>query len=465
MKLLSEAILSFTDWVWGYPCIILLVVGGVFLTIQIHFIQFTKLGFILKNTIIKSMGEKGTDKTFSGWQAVTGALASTLGNGTIVGAGMAIGLGGPGAIFWMWLCGLVACAIKYGEVVLAMNHRILNKDGQWEGGPQHYLPSATGWKWLGGLFAVIMVFAMFLSAFAQIGAGVDNVVVLGLNRIICTIIFTFLAALVVLGGMRSLLGFTEKIVPFMSVLYIGAGLIVIGLNFRNLPDAFLSIFRYAFTGHAAFGGFGGAGAALCIRWGLARGIYSNDAGAGMTTITHSVADVNHPVQQGMWAIFEVFFSTIIVCTVSALVVLVTGVWTVSSDAATLTLAGFETSLGRIGSIIIAVCLLLFTFTSAVASIEFGVSQMRKLFGEHMDKIFRCIYLILLFVGGIVGIQALISYMDFFAFCLILLNVTGIYKCYREIRTTTEEYFDNPERWEKETWAPWVHMRENYEADR
>lgn len=306
MSAFLNAILDFTNWIWGLPMLLAIVGGGLFLSVRLRFLQFRRLPFILKNTIMKSIGQKGKNGKFSGWQAVTGALASTLGAGNIIGTAMAIAFGGPGGVFWLWVAGFAACIVKYSEVTLAMKFRHLDENGKWVGGPQYYLSEATGWKWLSIAYSIACVICMFLAASAQIGSSVDNIVTFGFGRMAVTIALTILCALVVVGGMRNLLSVSEKVVPVMSVLYIAGALAVIIINIQVLPEVFISIFSHAFTGHAAAGGFGGAAVAACIRWGVCRGIYSNDAGVGYVTIAHSVADVNHPVQQGMWGVFEVF---------------------------------------------------------------------------------------------------------------------------------------------------------------
>ena len=454
-------ILAFTNWVWGYPMLIWLVGGGIFLSFKIHMIQFTKLGFIMKQTIIKSI--KGEDATsdgekVSGYKAVTGALASTLGAGSIVGAAMAVGYGGPGGVFWLLVAGLVACSIKYSEVVIAMKHRERGKN-EWIGGPQYYLTKATGWKWIGVVYAVCCIICLFLAASAQIGSIVDTLGALKVPKIPATVVITLAAGLIVLGGMSRLLDFTEKIVPVMSIMYVVGGILVILLNIQALPGAFASIFRYAFTGRAAFGGFGGATLAMCIRWGVCRGIYSTDAGVGVTTITHVAADVNHPAQQGLWGIFEVV-STIAICLITCLVILVTGVWETNSSAATLTLAGFQAGIGKAaGGFIVTVALLLFCFTTAVAQTLFGCGQMVKLFGNHASVWGKYVFLGLMFVGGIVGISTIINYVDFMSALLIFINMLGIYMRSNEIKEVTEEYFKNPERWEHEMWEPWKKANE------
>ena len=460
---MSNPILTFTNWVWGYPMLIWLVGGGIFLSFRYKFIQFTKLGFVLKNTIVKAFkgGEINSDgNKISGYKAVTGALASTLGAGNIVGTAIAIGYGGPGGVFWLWLTGLFACVIKYSEVVLGMKYRQRDKEGKWFGGPQYYLPKATGWKWIGFAYAISCAFCLFLAASAQIGSVVDTVETIHIPRIVSTAVLIIAAALIVLGGLTRLLSFTEKIVPVMSVIYMAAGLVVIVLNAKELPAAFASIFQYAFTGRAAVGGFGGATLAMCIRWGVCRGVYSNDSGTGVTTITHAAADVNHPVQQGMWGIFEVFFDTIVVCSVTCLVILTTGVWQTDASVSTLTIAGFQKALGPVaGGFIVFLSLTLFCFTTAVAQTLFGCDQLVKIFGEKAGTWGKYVYLGLMFIGGMVGISALINYVDFGSFLIIFFNMIGVYLCHGEVRKLTEEYFSDTEKWETQKWQPWVEMEE------
>ncbi len=458
-----QAILKFTNWVWGYPMLIWLVGGGIFLTIRLKFIQFTKLGFVFKNTIGKSFRKKGSKSDMiSGFKAVTGALASTLGAGNIVGTAMAIAFGGPGGVFWMWVTGLVACVIKYSEVTMSMKYRHKNKDGSWEGGPQYYLEKCTGWKWLGVAYAVSATFCLFLAASAQVGSGIDNLVGLGANRMVMTAIEIVLITVIVIGGMNRLLNVTEKLVPFMSILYIVGGLIVIVLNIANVPEAFFSIFRYAFTGRAAFGGFGGASIAMCIRWGVCRGIYSNDSGTGTTTIAHAASeDANHPVQQGMWGIFEVFFDTMIVCTITCIVILSTGVWTVESNSSILTATAFSSTLGNVGSLLVTFCLVIFTFTTACAQVEFGAVQLKKLLGEKAYFPAKVVYLFLMFAGGMVGIEALINYVDFGSFLIILFNMIGVYLCHKEVVELTNEYFADTKLWETKRWSKWVEQENEF----
>lgn len=448
---------DFANWLWGIPMLLVIVGGGFVMSVRLGFPQFTRLGFVLKNTVGKSFGKKGQDGKISGWQAVTGALASTLGAGNIIGTAMAVGFGGPGGVFWMWLSGFFCCVVKFCETTMAMKYRKLNNKGQWEGGPQIYLTAGTGWKWISPLYAVICIICLFLAASAQIGSGVDNLVGLGTPRLGTTIVLTILVGVVVIGGMKSLLSVTEKIVPFMSVLYMVGCLVVIVLNIGNLPEAFFSIFRYAFTGRAAVGGFLGATVMQSIRWGIARGCYSNDAGTGVTTIVHAVADVNHPIQQAMWAIFEVFFDTIIVCSMTCLTVLSSGVWTTGIDPAIMTATAFQNALGTFGGVLVTIAVVLFTFTTACAQIEFTEAQFVALVGEKARGVARWGMLALILVGGMVGISTLISYVDFFAGVYTLVNLLGVYWCGGQIVELFKEYFADTNKWEHTKWRHWVDL--------
>lgn len=459
-----NGILTFTNWVWGYPMMIWLLCGSIFLTAKLGFLQFRKFPFIMKHTIGKAFHEKKQNGKISGWQAVTGALSSTLGAGNIVGVGIAVAYGGPGALFWMWIVGFIVCILKYSEVLMALKFRIKNSRGEWEGGPQYYLSNGTGWKWLGMTYAVVLCAVMFVSASAQIGAGVDNVVALNVNRTVGTTVFTLVAAIVVIGGMKRLLSFTEKIVPFMSILYVGAGLIVIAMNIENLPEVLELIFTTAFTGQASVGGFVGATFVMCVRWGLARGMYSCDAGAGHASITHSVADVNHPVQQAMWGIFEVFFSTIVVCSITGFTVLITGAWLQNPDGSVLVLNAFQSTLGRAGAIIVAVSLILFTFTTACANVAFGSIQLNRIFNEKVGYFGRFIYIVVLYFAGMAGINAIINYMDFGSFLVVFINTIGLYVCYKQIIELSHEYFSNPEKWETTMWQKWQDMEKGVSVD-
>lgn len=461
MSTILDLILAFTDWLWGIPMLLWIVGGGFVMSALLGFPQFTKLGFILKNTIFKGFGQKGESGKFSSWQAVTGALASTLGAGNIIGTAMAIAFGGPGGVFWMWISGLVCAVVKYCETTMAMKYRRLNSKGEWEGGPQLYLSAGTGWKWISPVYAVICIICLFLAASAQIGSGVDNIAGMGAPRMATTIIITVLVGVVVIGGMRSLLAVTEKLVPLMSGLYMLGAIVVILMNITAVPGAIASVFACAFTGKAAVGGFAGAIVTQSIRWGVARGCYSNDAGTGVTTITHAVAEVNHPIQQSMWAVFEVFFDTIVVCTMTCLVVLTSGVWTEDVAPSIMTATAFGNNLGTVGSLLVTVAVVMFTFTTACAQIEFTEKQFVRLVGEKGGVVCRWIMLALILCGGLIGIDALIGYVDFFAGLYTLVNMLGVYWCGKQIVALHKEYFSDVQKWETTKWPEWVKLEKEF----
>ena len=465
MDAILQGMQAFANWIWGIPMLLWIVGGGLIMSIRLGFLQFTKLGFILKNTIGKSMGQKGKDGKFTGWQAVTGALASTLGAGNIIGTAMAIAFGGPGGVFWLWLSGFFCCIVKYCETTIAMKYRKMGPNGIWEGGPQIYLSKATGWKWLSPLYAVLVICGLFLAASAQIGSGVDNLVKMGTPRLATTVVLTLLVGLVVIGGVRSLLKVTELLVPFMSVLYMAGCIVVIAMHITQLPGVIVMIFEDAFTGRAAFGGFVGATVTQSIRWGIARGCYSNDAGTGVTTILHSVADVNHPVQQSIWGIFEVFFDTIVVCSMTCFVVLTSGVWEAKLDPAVMTVTAFTDSMGILGGILATVAVVLFTFTTACAQITFTEAQIVSLAGEKYRKLGRYGMVALILMGGMVGISALIPYIDFFTGLYTFFNMLGVYWCGSMVVALTKEYFADPQLWETKKWPAWEAIEKKFAGSR
>ena len=463
MSAINDLIMAFTGWIWGVPMLVFLVGGGLYLSVRTGFMQFTKLGYVLKNTIFKGFGKKVSgENKFSSFQALTGALANTLGAGNIIGTAMAIAYGGPGGVFWLWMTGFFCCMVKYAETCMAMKYRHKDSKGQWVGGPQFYLTESTGWKWISPIYALLCIACLWLAASGQIGSGVDNLEIIGAPRMVSTFVLIALVALIVLGGMKGLLRMTEKLVPAMAIIYMIGCLAVIILNIGALPGVIVDIFRYAFTGRAAIGGFAGATFAACVRWGVARGAYSNDAGTGVTTITHAVAECNHPVEQSMWTIFEVFFDTIVICSMTCFVILTTGVWTAEGVIpAVMTATAFEMTFGAIGKYAVAIIVVLFTFTTACAQTEFVAAQFSKLFGEKAMIVGRVGGLAIMVVGGVVGLGGLINYIDFFSGLYIIVNMVVVYMRSGEVVELTKEYFADTKKWETEMWPKWAAMEAEF----
>ncbi len=446
-----DIIFKITDWLWAYPMLIVMVGGGLYLSIQLKFMQFVKLPMILKRTIGKSFNQKGKDGKISGYQAVTAALASTLGTGNIVGVAFAIAYGGPGAVFWMWVVGLVACAIKFSEIIIAIKYRHINEAGDYVGGPMYYLSRGTPFKWLGSVYAVSAVVVLAIASAVQAGSVVDSVQFIHINRYVSTITVAMIVVIVVYGGIRRIVSITEKMVPVMSLVYVIGGLTVIAINYQAIPGVIESIFVHAFTTTSAAGGFIGSTLALTIRWGVARGIYSNDSGNGLTSITHSNATIKHPVQQGMWGVFEVLFSTMFVCSITAFAVLTSGIWTKlpSNEASSMTIQAYQGALGTtIGGGIVSFSLFLFALSTIIAFFYFGEKQMERLFGLRAAKITKFIYCGFVILGGIHGVDNLIKILDFFNAIFILVNMFGIFWMTKQIKALKEEYFADPEYYDK-----------------
>ena len=438
------AILSFTNWLWGLPMLILLVGGGLVFTALLGGFQFVKLPYILKNTIGKAFSSKNENGKISGFQALTTALATTLGTGNIVGVALAIAYGGPGAVFWMWVVGLVASVIKYSEVTIAMKYREKNEKGEWVGGPMTYLSKGTGIKWLGALFAIVAIPQLAVASSVQASSLGDTVAALGIPKLVSTLFIVAIVVIVVYGGVTRIVSVTEKMIPFMSILYMIGGIAIIIMNLSALPGVFASIFEGAFTGTAATGGFAGASIAMAVRWGVSRGIYSNDSGNGLTSIAHCNADVNHPVQQGMWGIFEVFFDTLIVCSVTALAVLCSGVWQTmtTEQGGSMTVTAFKQNLGMVGSLVVSVSLFLFALSTVIVFVYYGEKMADALWGQLGAKITRFAYCAMLFIGSVVSLGVLIQLLDFGNAAIIIINMTGLFIMFKDVRALTKEYFSS-----------------------
>ncbi|MDD4089370.1 MAG: amino acid carrier protein, partial [Tissierellia bacterium] len=298
------------NFVWGPPILILIVGTGLYLSVKTGFFSITKLGYVLKNTLLKMFSkEQRGEGEVTAFQAVATALAATVGTGNIAGVATAIALGGPGAIFWMWLAAILGMTTKFAEVVLSVNFREKTEDGRFVGGPMYYIDKGLGknWKWLAVLFA-------FFGALASFGIGnmtQANSVALAVEStfnippLATGITLAILTGLVIVGGIKRIGAFTEKLVPFMAAVYIIGGLVILFANAAKIPGAFGLIFSEAFTGTAAVGGFAGSTMALAIRFGIARGVFTNEAGLGSAPIAHAAATTDHPVRQGLWGVFEV----------------------------------------------------------------------------------------------------------------------------------------------------------------
>ena len=441
-----NAIAAFGNWFWGIPILILVVGGGIFITIRLGFIQFKKFGYICSQTFGKMFAKREEGKMSSFTVACT-ALASTIGASNIVGVPVAIALGGPGAVFWIWLIALIGCATKYTEVALGVKYREKNEAGEWVGGPFYYLRGLGGslGKFLGGFYAVGLMIELIPSLAAQALSATSQFAIFGLDQKIVGVIIGIFTILVVAGGLSRIGKVLDYMVPIMAVVYMVGAFIVIFANIGNLIPSIVSVFVYAFTPHAAVGGFAGSTIALALRWGAARGVYSNEAGFGTAPAAHSSADVDHPIRQACWGVFEVAVDTLIVCTTTALAVLTSGVWTSTKyESGALAQAAFNSVFGSFGDYFVAICVFLFVFSTIIACVYYGQRQAEFLFGIKFSLWWRWVYVVFMIVAT-TGIDLTMMYMitDGFLAAIMIPNMIGCVLLAGQVAELQREYFSTP----------------------
>ena len=451
MSSIYNAIAAFADWSWGTPMLIWLVGGGIILTIAIGGLQFLKLPYCINNTLIKSLKEKRSGEGISGLQAVLSALSGTIGTGNIVGVAAGIAYGGPGAVFWIWVIGCLAMGLKYCEALCGVKFREPAGEGSeylYNAGPSVYMKKGIKCKPLGTALAAIWgicaIWALTMSGAEHTAAVTDALqVACNVPKLASILFCVVVVGGVMLGGMKRFVKVSELVVPVMALVYIAFGIIILAMNITELPGVIVTIFKSAFTGHAAVGGFAGATIAQAIRWGTARGMYSSDAGTGIASIMHGQAETNHPAEQGMYGVLEVFIDTIVVCSFSAFIILVTGAWTNPADvSASFALMAFQQELGIVGATVETLCLGIFALTSAVGMGMYVGRHVGALFGKKVAAAFQILYLVLMVAGGYVGFDALIPFTDVSCALEIFINMTGLILMAGTIRETTKDYFTN-----------------------
>ncbi len=396
-----EIIKTINHWAWGAPMLMLIAITGIFLTLGLKAYPLLniKKGFALLWSSRRPKGEGD----ISGFNALMTSLSATIGTGNIAGVATAIAMGGPGALFWMWMIALVGMATKYAEAVLAVHYREKDENGNFVGGPMYYIKNGLGenWKWMAATFAFFGMIAGF-----GIGNGVQaNSVAdvmhnsFNIPELATGIVMAILAALVLLGGIKRIATVAGKLVPFMAIAYIIAGLILLVINFEQIPDAFNTILTHAFTPISAVGGFAGATVWAALRFGIARGVFSNEAGLGSAPIAHAAAQTNNPVQQGTIAMLGTFIDTLIICTITGLVIVSSGVWQTGESGAKLTSMAFSQGLPSIGEYIVTFGLIVFAFTTLLGWSFYGEKCAEYLFGVKSIIIFRILWIIAIPVGA------------------------------------------------------------------
>jgi AGCS family alanine or glycine:cation symporter len=415
------------SFVWGPYMLIFLVGTGVYLTLRTKFMSIFRLGYILKNTLFKIFKKEGKGEgEITAFQAVSTALAATVGTGNIAGVATAIAIGGPGAVFWMWVSAIFGMTTKFGEVVLSINYREKTPDGRFVGGPMYYIEKGLKLKWLAYVFAAFGAIAAFgIGNMVQSNSVAASLEVsFGINKLATGIILAVFTAIVIIGGIKRIGQVTERLVPFMAAFYILGGLFIIFSNISQLGDALRLIFGSAFTGSAAVGGFAGSTMIMAMTKGVARGVFSNEAGLGSAPIAHAAATTDHPVRQGLWGVFEVFVDTIIICTITALTIVMTGVWNSGESGAALSTAAFESTITG-GGYIVSIGILLFAFSTILGWAYYGERCAEYLFGPKVIMIYRIIWIPFVCIGSIGGLNFLWDLADTLNGLMAIPNLIGV----------------------------------------
>jgi alanine or glycine:cation symporter, AGCS family len=421
-----------SDFVWGpYLLIPLLLLTGLYLTILLRGLQFTELWRSLWLALVVRK-EANAEGDISHFQALMTALAATVGTGNIVGVATAIGIGGPGALFWMWMTGLVGMATKYSEALLSVKYRVTDEHGEQAGGPMYYLARGLKWKQfgkvMGGLFAFFAAFAAFgIGNMVQSNSVADAVnTSFGVSRQVTGIVIALLAGAVIIGGIKSIGRFTGVFVPIMIVGYmLGAGVILV-MHFDRIPETFMLIIRNAFSDTAPLGGFAGASVLYGIRYGVARGIFSNESGLGSAGIAAAAAQTREPARQALVSMTQTFIDTIVVCSFTGFALIATGAWTSGETGAPLTQAAFREGLpGEWGGWIVAISLSMFAFSTILGWSYYGETSAEYLFGSKVVFPYRILFVIAAYVGAVVHLDIVWTLADVMNGLMAIPNLIGL----------------------------------------
>jgi len=437
-----------SGFIWGPYCLIpLLLLTGLYLTIVLRGLQFRQLGPALHQALIVRR-EHGAEGDISHFAALMTAMAATVGTGNIVGVATAIGLGGPGALFWMWVTGLVGMATKYAEALLSVKYRVTNERGEQAGGPMYYLSEGIRWKplgrTLGWLFALFTACAAFgIGNMVQSNSVADAIGgAFGVPTWVTGATIAVALAAVTLGGIRSIGGFTSLFVPFMIVIYVGACTIVLLFNFTAIPAAFALVFTDAFTGSSAAGGFLGATIAQAMRYGVARGIFSNESGLGSAGIAAAAAKTREPVRQAMVSMTQTFIDTLVVCTFTGIAIIASGAWSSGINGAALTQLAFSSAMpGPVGPAVVAICLAMFAFSTILGWSHYGSRGIEYIFGVRAILPYRLLFILAAFMGSIYTIDFVWLLSDVMNGLMALPNLVGLLLLSGVVAAETRSYFE------------------------
>jgi AGCS family alanine or glycine:cation symporter len=450
---------AINNFIWGVPAMICIIGVGLFLSIRTGFLQIRKFPYAIKTTIGRMFRKKSaSDGALTPFQAVCTALAATVGTGNIAGVAGAIAIGGPGAVFWMWISAILGMCTKFAEVTLAVHFREVNADGELVGGPMYYIKNGLGkhWHWLAYLFSAFGVLTVFGTGNATqintITTAINSALLnyniisegsVSKSNLIIGIIIAALVALILLGGVKRIGNVTEKLVPFMAVFYIILAIGVVIMNIQHVPGVFAAIFEGAFKPSAVTGGVVGS-FFMSMKKGVARGIFSNEAGLGTGSIAHACADTQKPVKQGLFGIFEVFTDTILICTLTALVILCSGVSITYGQAAgaELTISGFTSTYGNWVSVFTAVAMCCFAFSTTIGWGLYGARCIEFIFSSKVIKPFMVVYSLVAILGATVDLGLLWNIAETFNGLMSIPNLIAVFLLSGTIVRLTKEYFAN-----------------------
>jgi alanine or glycine:cation symporter, AGCS family len=441
MEAINSFISSLSSFVWGPPMLVLLVGTGLFLTIKLRGVQLRGLFHAIKILFTKDEDSKGDISQFS---ALMLSLGATVGIGNIVGVATAIALGGPGAIFWMWITGLVGMATKYSEAILAVKYREEGING-YKGGAMYYISKGLDMPKLGMAFAIFTIIASFGTGNMTQANAVSSVLLDQANipTWITGLILVVLTGAVILGGIKSMGKFTSYFSPVMVLLYICTALFIIFTNFDRVPGAFGLIFSHAFAPFAAAGGFAGAAVAAAIRMGVSRGLFSNEAGLGSSAIVAAAAQTSCPVKQALVSMLQTLIDTLIICTMTATIILMAPVWLEGGSAGLLTLKSFEFFLGDTGIIIVFITTVFFAYSTLLGWSYFGEKGFEYAFGEKSVKIYRVMFLVFVMVGSVTELKMVWNFSDLANGLMAIPNLIALLLLSKVIVEETNKYFHDP----------------------
>ena len=447
------------DFIWGVPAMICIIGVGLYLSIRTGFLQIRKFGYAIQTTIGRMFRKKeASDGALTPFQAVCTALAATVGTGNIAGVAGAIAIGGPGAVFWMWISAILGMCTKFSEVTLAVHFREKNEKGELVGGPMYYIKNGLKkhWHWLAYLFSIFGVLTVFGTGNATqvntittaIDSALFNYGIISKDsastvNLIIGIVLAVLLSLILLGGIKRIGQVTEKLVPFMAIIYIVFALGVVALNFQNIPHVFASIFKGAFSPASVTGGAVGS-FFMSMKKGVSRGIFSNEAGLGTGSIAHACADTRKPVKQGVFGIFEVFIDTIVICTLTALVILCSEIPVNygSAAGAELTILGFTSTYGTWISIFTAVAMCCFAFSTIIGWGLYGSRCIEFLLGPKVNKPFMLVYSLVAIVGATMDLGLMWSIAETFNGLMAIPNLIAVFLLSGVVVKLVKEYFAN-----------------------